>query len=73
MNDDAQHYLRDLGSLVLEAARKSKGNAADDPFERGRLHAYFEVVSLMQQQAVAFGIPLASVGLNGVDPERDLL
>ena len=34
--------------------------------------AYLEIVSLMQQQAGAFGIPLSDLALDGVDPERDL-
>jgi len=34
---------------------------------------FHEVVSLMQEQAIAFGIPLDAIGLEGVEPERDLL
>ena len=32
-----------------------------------------EVVSLMQQQADAFGLPHSDLGLEGIDPENDLL
>ncbi len=32
-----------------------------------------EAVSLMQQQAVAFDLRLDEIGLEGLDPERDLL
>lgn len=35
--------------------------------------AYYEVVSLMQQQAVAFGIEAQSLGLDDISPERDLI
>jgi hypothetical protein len=28
---------------------------------------------LMQQQAIAFQIPLSDLGLDGIDPEKDLL
>ncbi|WP_214467820.1 hypothetical protein [Microbacterium flavescens] len=48
-------------------------NEAEGPFEAGRLFAYVEVISLMQQQAVAFGIDLTELGLDDIDPERDLL
>lgn len=39
----------------------------------GRLMAYHEVISLMQQQARAFGVPLENLNLNDIDPERGLL
>ncbi len=35
--------------------------------------AYYEVISLMQQQAEAFGIPLTDINLEGLDPEKDVL
>jgi hypothetical protein len=35
--------------------------------------AYYEVLSLMQQQAVAFDLPLQDLALDGLDPDRDLL
>ena len=37
------------------------------------LMAFHEVVSLMQQQAASFGLDLADVALDDIDPERDLL
>jgi hypothetical protein len=42
-------------------------------FAQGRAMAYYEVVSLMHQQATAFGLPFADVGLQGINPDRDLL
>jgi hypothetical protein len=80
MNDEATaNYLRDLGDLVKRSAldarvkRDEAASGADQAFESGRLTAYYEVVSLMQQQAVAFGISLDQLGLGDIDPERDLL
>ncbi len=35
--------------------------------------AYYEVLSLMQQQAEAFQLPLEALALEGLDPERDLI
>jgi hypothetical protein len=72
----AQHYLLDLGTLLKEHAvttrRESKADPSDS-FALGRLMAYHEVISLMQQQARAFGLPLENLNLNDIDPERDLL
>jgi uncharacterized membrane protein YccC len=78
MSDTHANYLRDLGYLVREAgeeAKTSAGSAAEDDrqFQHGRLMAYYEVLSLMQQQAVAFDLPLQDLALDGLDPDRDLL
>ena len=35
--------------------------------------AYVEVLSLMQQQAEGFGVPLSELCLDELDPENDLL
>ncbi len=77
--DEYRHYLRDLGFLVREEAiaaklraQKNKDGPSHD-FELGQSFAWYSVVSLMQQQAVAFQIPLEDVALDGLDPDKDLL
>jgi len=72
------NYLLDLGHLVREAGEQAKKDAdqaseSDRLFQRGRLMAYYEVLSLMQQQAEAFQLPLEELALDGLDPDRDLL
>lgn len=72
----ARLYLQDLGLLVAEQARRARADRDADPkdsFASGRLMAMHEIVSLMQQQAEAFGLAVEDVGLGGIDPERDLL
>lgn len=71
-------YVRDLSVLLKEQARDSKARsqAVAEPqraFELGRLMAFHEVISLMQQQAQAFGIPLETIGLDDIHPERELV
>ena len=77
-NEAVTDYLTDLGQLLKEQAleaKRSKDSAQNDEraFELGRLMGYHEVISLMQQQATAFGIALEDVNLAGIDPEKDLL
>jgi hypothetical protein len=80
------YYLRDLGYLLREraeeAARESRSIRArraphertvEDEFTEGRSQAYNEVISLMQNQAEAFGIPLADLALEDLDVYRDLI
>jgi hypothetical protein len=72
------NYLRDLGTLLREDALavKKARDATSDPlsrqFQSGRLMAYNEVISTIQNQASAFGLEKADVGLQGIDPDRDL-
>lgn len=78
MTPDPRAYLLDLGSLLREEALKAKrdrDNASGESksFEQGRLMGFYEVISLMQQQARAFNIPMGEIGLEDVEPERDLL
>jgi len=68
------HYLSDLGRLIRDGAllaKDSAGAAIGDQrsFESGRLMAYYEVLSLMTQQGVAFGLSPESLSLEGFDPD----
>jgi hypothetical protein len=58
--------------LSMTAAAKEEA-ASGDGFAKGRHFALHEAVSLIAQQADAFGIDRADVGLGRIDPERDLL
>jgi hypothetical protein len=71
-------YTLDLCALLKEKARQAKADCQavsnkDEKYLLGRLMAFHELISLMQQQAEVFGIPLAQLGLHDIDPERDLL
>lgn len=71
-------YFRDFVHLLKEkavAARSAyvSSTGEDRLFNEGRLMAFHDVVSLLQQQARAFDIALADLDLEDIDPERDLL
>lgn len=79
-------YLRDLGYRLRERAeeatreersirakRRVEERTVSDAFVEGRSQAFYEVISMMRNQAVAFEIPLVDLALEGLDPERDLL
>jgi hypothetical protein len=78
-NETARNYLLDLGQLVRERAEEAAEEAragaekhgateANRAFADGRVMGYYEVLSLMQNQAEAFGIPLEDLKLGGFDP-----
>lgn len=71
-------YLRDIGALLKEMAFRAKLEAVSASEEErdltlGRLMAMHDVISLMQQQADAFGLDAKDVGLEGISPEKDLV
>lgn len=73
--ESASHLLADLSRELLEMANAVKADAARSrsDYDRGRQFAYYEVISLLVQQADAFGVDRAALGLEHIDPERDLL
>ena len=70
------NYLTDVGAELRSQATAATAFARrhrDDGFAQGVAHGYFVALSLMRQQAEAFGLAPAQLGLDGLDPERDLL
>jgi hypothetical protein len=57
--------VKELTALLLEASKEAEGG---DGFAIGRKMGLLEALSLLQQQARAFGIPLANLSL----PEKDV-
>ncbi|MFL1485331.1 hypothetical protein [Marinobacter sp. LN3S78] len=79
MNDEKyKNYLLDLGILTKEYAREaiSDCNASDglkdESYKTGYMMGFHRFVSLMQQQAESFGIPLEEIGLADID-EKEFL
>jgi hypothetical protein len=70
-----QNYLFDLGTLLKEMAleAKQKANSSGSDFDVGYMAGFHRVLSLMQQQAHAFGIELSELSLDGIDPDEDLV
>ena len=73
--ESVQLMLADVSRELLEKAKAAKTDAAHSgsDYDKGRHFALYEVISLLGQQVDAFGIDRVAVGLNDVDPERDLL
>jgi hypothetical protein len=69
---DLIRILRE-NSIETKARRDTVVAPNERIFESGRLIAYNEVISLFQQQAIAFQIPLKELGLENVDPDKDLV
>jgi hypothetical protein len=70
-----QLMMLDVSRELVDKAKVAKAEAtrSRSDYDKGRHYALYEVISLLAQQADAFGIDRKSVGLEDVDPERDLL
>lgn len=79
MSDTLRNYVRDLGVLLRQRAldakldRDASVDCDDEDLKLGRLMAFYEVLSLMVEQAAAFGVDPEAIGLDGFDPEAELL
>ncbi len=81
MSDVYKDYLHDLGILLKEEALEAKTRwkqsmsekSKSELFNDGYACAMKRVISLMQQQAEGFQIPLSDLCLEDIDADRDLI
>ena len=80
MNDLYRNYLYDLGLDIklraLEAKNslaKTQSGSEEHSLQFGRVLAFNEVISMMQQNAEGSGIPLTDLRLDDIIPDRDLI
>jgi hypothetical protein len=75
MDNLYSNYAYDLCTILCERARDAKSDKEREPndYNVARLMAYHEVVSILRDQAIAFGIELEKLGLNNIQPDIDLL
>ena len=66
MSTTVENYLADLGKEVLALAQDAPPER-EDGFQKGRQMAFYEVLSLMRQQASAFGLDDEALGLKDVN------
>jgi len=55
MKLSAKEFLRDLVPLIKENLNEVKSEPIDD-YNNGKIFAYYDILSLIQMQAEAFGI-----------------
>ncbi|WP_259779846.1 hypothetical protein [Aestuariispira ectoiniformans] len=71
----ARDYLKDLGLLIKDLALEAKTQSVEKStdFSIGYMAGFHRVVSLMQQQAETFGISMEDIGLENIDPDKELV
>lgn len=78
-NDRYENYLLDLGLDIKEKALKAKSDlengslkGEEKAYNEGYLEALRNVISIMQNRAVAFDIPPNKMNLQDINPDADL-
>ncbi len=71
--NSAQAVLEELLSSAIESALESRAKAQTDPFERGTLIAYYDMISFAKTQAEVMGIEFADKTIAAFDPDKELL
>jgi len=78
-NEVFKNYLKDLGYIIKELALEAKAqkdkskDKEEEIYYTGYLMGFHRIISLMQQQASGFRIPLKSLSLEKLDPDKDLI
>lgn len=74
-HNSVQLMMLDVSRELIDKAKTAQADAgkSGSDYDKARHYALYEVISLLAQQADAFGVDRASIGLAGLDPERDLL
>ena len=73
------NYLKDTTLIIKELALSAKKEAKDtkgtedQDYKLGVAFGFYWVISVMQQQAEAFGIPLKDLNLDDIDADKDLM
>ena len=73
MNDKYKNYLVDLGTITKEYAREAikeyaaSKDSEDEGFKSGYMMAFHRIITIMQQQAESFDIPLSDLELDDIE------
>ncbi len=73
IKDEAFYGIKMYNKSHIKGKDYSKDNSYGEGYNCGYAHAYSRVISLMLQQAESFCIPLPDLGLDGIDPNKDLM
>lgn len=68
-----QVVLEELLSAAIGNALDAREKAGQDPFENGRLMAYYDVITVAKEQAEIIELEFADRTLAAFDPDKELL
>lgn len=79
MNEERiKGYLSDSITLLKEEVKEAKKDADNskegyEDYNKGAVITYYTVISLLKRQTVTFNLDEKEIGLDDIEPEKDLL
>jgi hypothetical protein len=71
-NDNSElFFIKDLVCIIKEMLQETK-KSQDNQFETGRHFAFYEILSLIEQQAIAFGYDKNDIGMDSFNPDNNI-
>jgi len=75
-----QAFLHDVGGYIKERAQQAvqvrdceEVGSLNRQYQNGRVMGFNEAISILQQTAKGFDIPLSALSLEDIEPDRDLV
>ena len=65
-----QAVLEETLAAAIAAALDARVKAATDPFENGRLMAYYDIIAVAKEQAAIMEIEFADKSIAAFDPDE---
>jgi hypothetical protein len=69
----AQVVLEELLTAAIVGALEARKKADRNPFDNGRLMAYYALIAVAKEQAEIAGMAFADNNLKAFDPDKELL
>jgi hypothetical protein len=68
-----QVVLEELLTAAIDGALKAREKADRDPFEKGLLMAYYDLITVAKEQAKIIGLTFEDKTITAFDPDKELL
>jgi hypothetical protein len=65
-------FIKDLVYIIREMAENAKKDK-NDQFEIGRHTAFYEILSIIEQQVIVFGYNKVDIGIKNFSSDKDIL
>ncbi len=67
-----KYFLQELIPVLLENAKELQNETKDD-YTDGKLFAYYDILTIIQQEAIAFGIDIQEIGLEEIKEDEFIM
>ena len=65
-----QVVVEEVLTAAIDGARDARKNADADPFEKGRLMAYYDIITVAKEQAAIMEVEFGDKSIAAFDPDE---